>query len=304
MLVRRLRCAVAGPLAGVLLLGVWGVAVEPRLVDERAETAHLRELPPAWEGRRVALISDLQVGMWLANTDTVRRIVARIVELRPTAVLVAGDLVYEALPDPGREAGAAAALLRPLTEAGIPTYAVLGNHDYGTERVEGAVASQVRDALRAVRVRVLENEAVPLEAAGAPSGAATPPLYLVGIGAHRPGEDRPAAAVRQVPPGAARLVFMHNPASFPALPAGSAPVALAGHTHGGQVRVPFAPAWTLAALAKRWPQYADGWITGYGEAGNHLYVNRGIGFSVAPVRIGAPPELTLLTLRVGERGVR
>lgn len=93
---------------------------------------------------------------------------------------------------------------------------------------------------------------------------------------------------------------MHDPASFPALPAGEAPLAVAGHTHGAQIRVPGRPAWTAARLPplrQRWPQYADGWVEGYGEPGNRLYVNRGVGFSYVPVRLGCRPELTFFTLR-------
>ena len=100
-------------------------------------------------------------------------------------------------------------------------------------------------------MEVLQNEAVPLSPPASPGGSAPTvdgqapsghrPLYLVGIDAHLPDRDRPALAVGRVPDGAPRLVFMHNPASFPDLPTGSAPLAIAGHTHGGQIRAPFFP---------------------------------------------------------------
>jgi predicted MPP superfamily phosphohydrolase len=114
------------------------------------------------------------------------------------------------------------------------------------------------------------------------------------------GDDRPQAAVRQVPSDAPRLVIMHDPASFEPLPGGSAPLAFAGHTHGGQIRVPGRPSWSLARLDRDWPQWADGWLDGYGEPGNRIYVNRGIGFSILPVRIGCRPEVTFVTLRRAE----
>ena len=122
-------------------------------------------------------------------------------------------------------------------------------------------------------------------------------MYLAGIGSAWAEEDRPAAAVAQVPEGAPRLVLMHNPESFAELPGGAAPLAMAAHTHGGQVRLPFTPEWTWMTYTREDNVHADGWIDGYGAPGNRLYVNRGIGFSLVPMRLNCPPEVTLFTLR-------
>ncbi len=292
---RYVRYTIIALIGALRLLLVWGVAIEPRLIDREEEVAAVPGLPAAWEGQRVALIADLQVGMWLANTGTVRRIVAQLVEERPALVLIAGDFIYQPGDDARDEIAEAVELIRPLPQAGIPTYAVLGNHDYSLNWRDDPkredIARQLRAALAERGVRVLHNEAIPLPA---PGDAAA--LYLVGIGSAWAGEDR-AAAVGQVPAGAPRLVFMHNPDSFADLPAGAAPLALAAHTHGGQVRLPFTPDWSWLDLVKDEESHADGWIAGYGAPGNRLYVNRGIGFGTLPVRINCPPELTVFTLR-------
>ncbi|HEY7065452.1 MAG TPA: metallophosphoesterase [Chloroflexota bacterium] len=301
-----MRPALGLLVAGAVALGlplVWGMAVEPYWLDCREEAARVPRLPPAWEGQRLALFGDLQVGMWLANLATVRRVVGRVIGARPAAALLTGDFLYHAARGHERQVRTVVALLGPLPAAGIPTYAVLGNHDYPFARPvpapdRAASARDLRAALGASGVRVLLNEAVPL---APPRGAATTAapnaaLYLVGIGAHIPGADAPAAAVTQVPPVAPRIVLMHNPESFRALPAGTAPVALAGHTHGGQIRVPFKPEWSGFAWLKRQARQSDGWLADAGQPGNHLYVNRGIGFSHVPLRFGCPPELTFLTL--------
>ena len=89
---------------------------------------------------------------------------------------------------------------------------------------------------------------------------------------------------------------MHNPDVFAELPAGTAPLALAGHTHGGQVRLPFMPSWSWFALVTQDAVHTDGWIDDYGAPGNRLYVNRGIGMSGLPVR-NCRPEVTLITLQ-------
>lgn len=132
----------------MLLAVVWGSAIEPRLTDEVRVSANLPGLPEEWAGARVAVIADLQIGMWLANTDTVKRIVGRVVEERPAALLIAGDFLYHPTDEAGepREARAevdpedhrilqrqiaeVVSLLQPLARAGIRTIAVLGNHDY------------------------------------------------------------------------------------------------------------------------------------------------------------------------------
>lgn len=307
----------------LLLLLIWGVAIEPRLVDYREETAAVPNLPAAWEGKRVALISDFQVGMWLGNEGTVTEIVNRIIEERPAAVLIAGDFVYHPTDDDQLkdveqedarnfmpEVNESVELLRPLMNTGIPVYAVLGNHDYGMDNPNSVknerLALAIRQTLEAVGVQVLENEAVPLvlrDAAGEqnnlPATATDASLYIVGVGSHYANNDKPDVALSQVPNNAARVIFMHNPDTFAAFPAHAAPFTLAGHTHGGQVRIPFTEDWSWMALASDEKIHADGWIDGYGQTGNRLYVNRGIGFSTFPVRINCRPELTLFTLRSG-----
>jgi predicted MPP superfamily phosphohydrolase len=274
----------------LVVLLVWGVGIEPRLVDRRAVEGTIPGLPEEWEGARVALISDFQVGIVLANTWTVRRMVARIVEERPDLVLLGGDFVYSDSPDAARQVATVVDLFRPLTEAGLPTYAVLGNHD-----VEQDAGPLLKEQLGAIGIPVLANEAVPLP----PEPPEGPPLYLVGIAPHLPGRAEPVEAVRDVPQDAPRLVLLHNPDSFAALPAGTAPLALAGHTHGGQIRVPFLPEWSYLALLQEGQVTVDGFIHGYGAPGNQLFVTRGVGMSVIPVRLFCPPELTVFTLRGG-----
>lgn len=288
-----------GLLALVLLLLLWGVAIEPRLIDTEEEVVELPHLPPEWEGRRIAVIADFQIGMWWANTRTIERIVDRLIEERPAAVLIVGDFVYK--PDERLDpiVAEATGLVRPLTAAGVPTFAVLGNHDYSMDLLEDPknerVAERVEAALERTGVRVLHNEAVPLSLT---SGSGATPLYLVGIGSEWANDAKPAAAIAGMPEDAARLVFMHNPRSFPPLPAGTAPIAVAAHTHGGQARLPFLPSWSWMKLIKESDLPIDGWAEEkFGQPGNRLYVNRGIGFSDAPIRINAIPEITVFTLR-------
>ncbi len=306
----------------VVLLLIWGVVIEPRLVDYKEETAVVPNLPAPWEGKRIALIADLQIGMWLGNENTITKIVNRIIKERPAAVLVAGDFVYKPTDEDEREdveiedvrnfmseVNEAAALLRPLINAEIPTYAVLGNHDYGMGYPDSVknerLAIAVRQTLETTGVRVIDNAAVPLvlsDERNTQNNSAIntdAALYVVGIGSRYAGNDKPEIALAQVPENASRIIFMHNPDSFAAFPANAASLALAGHTHGGQIRIPFTENWSWMALLADEKIHGDGWIDGYGQAGNRLYVNRGIGFSYFPIRINCRPELTMFSLRRG-----
>lgn len=289
-------------LAGVLL---YGMAIEPRMMLDTEEwPGAVPGLPPAWEGATVAVASDFQLGLWLDNTGTMGRAIEKIVARDPEIALLAGDFIYHAGPAPGATIRGIMDVLRPLVEAEIPTYAVLGNHDWGLPKPLGEsepnreAARMLRDSLEAAGIVVLDNRAVE---ARPPGGG--DPLYIVGIASNYMELDDPVAAVADVPDGAARFVMMHNPSSFQEIPAGSAPLAVAGHTHGGQVRLPFTPQWSWLTFTRDDAIHADGWIEeAIGEEGNRLYVTRGLGMSLIPLRINCPPELTYFTLRRGDSG--
>ncbi|WP_324277586.1 metallophosphoesterase [Blastococcus brunescens] len=198
------------------LLAVYGVLVEPRLLleEERSEVA----LPGLRAGAvelEVAVLSDMQIGMWWANTGMVEKAVERAVDRRPDVVLLGGDFVYSTDPDIDTQVDNVLELLDPLIEAEIPTVAVLGNHDYavGAQR-------ELTTALESQGIPVLLNESVPIPV---PGGDGDRELYVVGLGPTVPDLADPDAALADVPPDAPRVVLMHNPTAFPELPPGSAP---------------------------------------------------------------------------------
>lgn len=294
---RRVRRTFAAILALIALLLIYGVGIEPRFilaVDRR--TAVLPHLPPSWSGQRVAIIGDIHAGMWLANTEMAERAVRQIVAEHPAVVFLLGDFVTA----PGRalagELDSVTQILRPLTVARLPTYAVLGNHDGVDESAASShpeEAARVRRALTALGIRVLRNGTaiLPLPGGQGTTDDARSRLYVVGIEG-----DHPSMVLRAVPPNAARIVIMHDPDEFLRLPPDSAPLGIAGHTHCGQVRLPFLTHWSWLRLFER-RAVEDGWNDHFGQQGNRLYVNCGIGFSVVPLRFDDPPQVTIVTLR-------
>lgn len=300
----------------ILVLLVWGVGIEPRLLDVKSyHVSYLKNLPQNLKGTKIAFFADLQVGMWWGNEGTAKEVVRQLIEDNPDLILIGGDFIYHPIEDDskkeaksefdqeehlevGNQIKRVLDILRPLASSGIPTFAVLGNHDYAMEtpgvlKVE-KVAAKLRDGLEQIGIRVLHNESakVILDKDSAEASS----IYVVGVGPHYPNEDNIIKALSSVPSEAPRVVFMHNAQSYRKAPPGSAPLAMAGHTHGGQIRIPFLDSWSWIKIMKPYELHADGWIKDFGAEGNHLYINRGIGFSRLPIRINCRPELTYINL--------
>lgn len=291
---KKIKYAAIGVGSAVLLLGVWGL-IEPRFLNTEEETATIPNLPAAWEGQQIIQLSDFQIGMWGGNPGTARRSVKQAIDANPAAVLISGDFIYHAEPNPAAEIEEAVSIVKPLVEAGIPTYAVLGNHDYGmsSKKAEPGtqLASSLESELEAAGIFVLENESVAMQLT-----ESNEPLYLAAVDSLWSNDDDVNAALAGIPEASPRVALMHNPDSFELFPEGTAPLALSGHTHGGQIRLPNSPQWSWLRFTQGDEVYADGWAKGYGKPGNNLYVNVGIGMSIIPVRIFCPPEITVFTL--------
>ncbi|MGB5961163.1 MAG: metallophosphoesterase [Coleofasciculaceae cyanobacterium] len=285
-------------LAGVVTALVGWSFIEPHTFYTENETAVIPNLPKSWQGKRIAQLSDFQIGIWGDNSDTARRTVEELIKTKPAAVLISGDFIYHATPNPEPKIEKAVNIVRPLVEAGIPTYAVLGNHDYGMSDKKAKpnleLANRLATALESAGITVLDNQAVQMQLPGS-----NEPLYLVGVDSLWANRDNVQQALSDVPEGSPRIAMIHNPDSFEKFPANTAPLAVAGHTHGGQVRLPASPQWSWLRFSQSDKVYADGWARGYGKPGNNLYVNVGIGMSIAPVRLFCPPEITIFTLKLG-----
>lgn len=269
------RASLALVAGSAFSLGIWAFCIEPnRLV---VNTTRL-ELP-RWPGPplRVALISDLHVGAPWIDLERVRLVVERTNALEPDLVLLLGDFVGTEMPflTPVPVATWAAVLgtLRPR----LGTFAVLGNHDWW----DGGPA--IRTGLEAVGIRVLDNESALISHGSAP-------LALVGVADPMTRTPAPEAAISAVPEGVPMLVFCHSPDVFPQV-SPRASITFAGHTHGGQVRLPLVGALVVPSIYGQ--RYALGHVV---EAGRHLFVTTGIGTSTLPVRFGVPPEIALVEL--------
>ena len=122
---QKLKYTTLGLAGAIALLAIWSF-IEPHILYTETETAKIPNLPPSWQGKQIGQLSDFQIGMWAGNPDTVRRSVDKLIAVKPAAVLLSGDFIYHANPNPEPKIETAVNLVKPLVEAGIPTYAVLG----------------------------------------------------------------------------------------------------------------------------------------------------------------------------------
>lgn len=235
---------------------------------------------PFVKGMTIAVITDLHAGAAYIDDAKIDRIVAMTNEARPDIVLLTGDYVTE--NGPFSHHVAVEKILAHLTQLHAPmgVYSVLGNHDH----YEGG--PRIARLFRAAGIPDLENAALPLHGRHGD-------FYLVGIGDYHSGQSHPPRVFRYLPADARALCFTHSPDSLPILPRNCA-LTLAGHTHGGQIRLPFLgrPAVALASMYGQ--RYAIGTVR---EDGKTMFVSPGIGTSLIPVRFGVPPEISFLTVR-------
>lgn len=255
-------------------LRLYAERVAPRRLRLERVVVPLPGLPPGLDGLRIGFLTDIH-----HDRGRPLALLARGVELlnaaAPDLILLGGDYVNS------RAAGfdRCAALLGRL-HAPLGVYAVLGNHDYwaGGDLIAAKVA--------AAGPVVLRNAARRLDA---PGGA---PLWLIGLDDAARRHDDFAAALAGVPEDACCLLLAHEPevADNPAGQDGRIALQLSGHTHGGQVVLPFIGPPLLPTLGR-------GYISGLNQAPTRpVYTSRGLGGVPPYIRLNCPPEVTLLTL--------
>lgn len=242
-------------------------------------------LHPAFDGFRAVQISDIHFDEF-TESFFLQEAVNRVNKLHPDVVFLTGDFVTHS-PISRRifkqGASECAAVLNQLTCSS--RFACLGNHDMlvGKEQVERALAANA--------ITLLNNSYLPIERGGGR-------FWLAGLEDPLEGKPDPDAAIpasiRNVP-NEPVVLMCHAPDyadNLLAQPEGqSVALMLSGHTHGGQVRLPFIGALNLPEMGKK---YIEGWF----RLGNlQLHVNRGLGTVALPFRFDCPPEISVITLR-------
>jgi uncharacterized protein len=241
------------------------------------QTIAIRSWHVEHDGFRVAVLSDLHVGSPHRSLANLREVIDATNAEHADLIVVLGDLVIQGVAggrfiEPEPIAAELSALRAPL---GV--VAVLGNHDWWYD------GPRVRRALEANGIPVLENQNLRLT-------YREKSFWLCGLADLWTRGDHLKQTLAEIPDGDPVVVLMHNPDLFPEMPA-RVSLTLAGHTHGGQVNLPFIG--RPIVPSKFGQRYAYGLVE---EGDRKLFVTGGIGTSIIPVRFRVPPEVVVLTL--------
>lgn len=265
-------------LAATIVLGLNEATSRP---VERRLTVELVGWPKDVAPVRIALLSDIHVGNRAMTTARLGAIVDQVNAAEPDLVLLAGDFVI------GHEADGAAeraeALVAPLSRLAAPlgAIAVLGNHDHWT------APDAIRDALTRAHVTVLENDA-----------NRRGPLTVLGVGdVFSDHDDLARTLAASAAMGGIRVAVTHSPDLVHQLD-GEVGLLLAGHTHCGQVVLPWIGPLRPLSPRQRWKPLFD-WKYRCGvvrDRNQVTVVTAGLGSGSFPLRLGAPPDWWLVTL--------
>jgi predicted MPP superfamily phosphohydrolase len=269
---------VAGSLGAVAAAGIGYGFWEASDIRIQRRTLPVPNLPPAFAGKKVALLADLHHGN-LVGLDFVRRAVDLANALQPDLIALLGDYVHRR-PQSEYELPRCLAVLSNLT-APLGVFAVPGNHDmYGRGQV-------YRDSIARTPLTDLTNRAQSIRSGGAE-------LWLAGVDDLWRGRPDLGQALADVPAGAAVVLLCHNPDYAEVAPEPRVGLMLSGHTHGGQVYLPVLGApWIPSDYGEK---YRQGLVQG---PASRVFVSRGLGETGIPIRFNVPPEINLLTLVAG-----
>ncbi len=249
----------------------------PRIVHQEIA---LRRWPSRLEGFTIALLSDFHYDPYF-SVHPLRSAIGMVNGLRPDLIALTGDFVsIPVFGDPAEAASAAEPCAQLLGQMHAPhgRWAVMGNHDAFSD------PDRVTSSLQAEGIHVLSNKSVPIERDGAR-------FWLGGLDDVLGGTADVEPTLHDVPSDEAAVLLVHEPDYADHVARYPVDLQLSGHTHGGQVRLPFIRPLFLPELARKyiWGLYQVGGLA--------LYTNPGLGTVNVPVRLNCPPEITLITLR-------
>jgi predicted MPP superfamily phosphohydrolase len=278
---------------GLLLFTAFGMGILRGRTHVKVfrESIVLEGLPESFIGIKIVQISDLHLAGFYHQRDHIKKVVSRINQMEPDLILFTGDMVHNF----SEEVDPFIGILGEL-EASIGKYAVLGNHDYGhyfnweSQEAERANLERVKAQIRAAGFDLLLNEFRTIRLNGET-------IELVGVENWGkppfPQQGDLAAALVGTRPDQVKILMSHDPSHWDLQVEGKVPVqlTLSGHTHGMQFGLEIG---RFRWSPSRWTYKHWGGL--YQQNGQYLYVNRGLGFTGFPGRVGIRPEITLITL--------
>lgn len=286
---RRFLKGLLGTALAGLLAASYGFFIEPAL---RLRVQRWRVKSPHWDRAplRIVAVSDIHLGEPYVGLKRLRQVVQRANALGGDIIVLLGD--YSAghrwITAPVKIADAAPILADLSAPLGV--HAILGNHDWWDDKTaqkRGSGPNLYAEALQAVGIPVMSNQAVKLDGFWL-AGLEDQLAISTGSGRFAGLDDLPGT-MAQITDDDPVILLAHEPDIFPNVPTHVA-LTLSGHTHSGQVRL---FGWSPIVPSRFRNRFAYGLVE---EEGRHLVVSGGIGCSIAPIRFGVPPEITVIEL--------
>ena len=276
----------------ILFLIFYSIFYEPRSLQVREFTL----LCSNWKTRpiKMAILSDVHVGGMHTGLRQVYSIREHIQKLKPDLVVHLGDYINGHEPAEEKSSKTKKILEQSLyqimhIDVPLGVYAVLGNHDQWYSR------HRLVKLLKLSGVHILENAAVFVQTESASSGAEKRGFWLVGVEDYATAYPDWKKALMDVDFPSFSIGLSHSPDTFPNMP-NSLSLGLAGHTHGGQVNLPFLGRRVTSS------QYGKRYAYGFVREGKQLfYISSGVGTSILPVRFRSSPEIVLMHIRRAEQ---
>src|SRR5580658_7576151 len=280
LLERTAAVAAAAP----FVAGAYGLLYGRLNLQVTNQAIHLPRLPRAFEGFKICQLSDIHIGPFMP-ADEIRKYVAIANAQKAEMVVLTGDFVTF---DPNTQQPVVDALRGLRAPFGV--YGSLGNHD-----AWAGVEDSITELFSQTGVRILRAANLPIAVNGES-------LNLIGVDFESPRRFGPSPPVKRllgnieslVDRDRVNILLSHNPDTFDRAAELGIDLSLAGHTHGGQAALEFIS--PEIAPSRLVTPYVAGWFQ---KPGGQLYVNRGIGTIFIPIRIGAPPEITVYSLSRG-----
>ena len=263
-----LRCSVCAVLG-------YPTLVEPNWLAFKKVEVPIQGLPKSFNRLKIGLLADFHRGLFVQES-MIDKAVGIMQRAKPDLVLLVGDFVEG-------KAEYIESVAQVLSKLVVPLgmYAVLGNHDYWTDPV------LIKDILERYKIPTLINRAVEITTKGNS-------FFVAGLDDAWEGQPDCKKALRDIPEDKMVLLMVHEPDYADTITQSNKwiPLQLSGHSHGGQVVVPFFGAPVLPYMAKKYPSG----LYRIGSSNRFVYTTNGIG-SVLPFRLNCRPEVSLLTLR-------
>ena len=258
---------------GTALLGTYTVFIERYLVQFNHYRIRIPRLPKPFSGLKILHISDIHYGE-LVPLGFVSKLLEKVAAIPKDIIVCTGDFVHARRTT--REIEAVWPLLSKL-KAPLGVYSVLGNHDHWADTERTLYWMQKCGQSMRGRTASLSRKGEHLWISGAGD------LW----------EDHLSLdeVLHQIPPEECRIVLAHNPDTADTDYTAAVDLMLSGHTHGGQVRIPFYGPVLLPVKNKK---YSSGILTS--DRGFPLFISRGIGWALYPVRFNCLPEIAVIEL--------